>query len=70
MAWLLWRGPRWLRCVPTSAREDSRRVFCSLVSARESSGAPAGVPPASAEEEIFLAVLGVHLELPPVVRAN
>ncbi len=69
-ALLLWLGSRWLLRASVCSREDSGWPFCSPVSAREASGTPAGVPPASSEEEIFLAVLGVHLELPPVVQVN
>jgi hypothetical protein len=69
-ALLLWRGSRWLRRVSIRTRESSGWVFCTLISSGESSGALTRVPPASAEERIFLAVLGVQLELPPVVRAD
>ncbi len=64
------RGSRWLRRASPEAGEGSGRALIPSTSAGKSSGAPTGVPPAPAEEEILLTVLGVHLELPPIVWAN
>ena len=47
-----------------------RRALIPPTGAGESSGAPVGVPPAPAEEEILLTILGVHFELPPIVGAD
>jgi hypothetical protein len=64
------RGSRWLLRASACPRGRSGWLLRTPVSAREASGTPAGVSPAPVEEEVFLAVLGIHLELPPVVQLN
>jgi hypothetical protein len=67
---LLRRGSRWLLRASACPRGGSGRPLRTPASGREASGTPAGVSSASAEEEVFLAVLGIHFELPPVVQRN
>ena len=67
------RLPRWrpgLRRALPIAEKRPGRALIPPTGAGKSSGAPVGVPPAPAEEEILLTILGVHFELPPIVGAD
>jgi hypothetical protein len=79
-ALLLRWGSRWLLRASACPRRRSgwplrasarvREASATPASAREASATPAGVSAAPAEEKVFLAVLGIHLELPPVVQLD